>query len=235
MAIIREGRILFYAQSDVTCYVLRGSKSDLLIDTGLPFTRRGMLRWLHHYRIQHILLTHAHPDHDWNAAYLQRNGAKLLLSSRDRWLRQDFLSQKVQPTAPRYRLRNVVQCVGGALVKSPAYEADVYLRDSDAGYLHSLGFDAELIPLPGHTYGSVGVLSDGVLYCGDAFTALWGKPDITPHAVHPALMCRSLARILKLQPEWLACGHGLPVRMRDAAPVIHQYLETAGNSQGFCR
>ena len=53
---------------------------------------------------------------------------------------------------------------------------------------------------------------------------LWRKPDITPHAVSPALMRESLETVLRLEPKWLACGHGLPVRLRDAAPVIRTFL-----------
>ena len=46
MPIIRTGKIHFYAQSDVTCYVIRGKQGDLLVDTGLPNTWRGMSNWL---------------------------------------------------------------------------------------------------------------------------------------------------------------------------------------------
>ena len=81
-----------------------------------------------------------------------------------------------------------------------------------------------IVPLPGHTFGSVGVIGNGVLYCGDAFTALWKRPDITPHAVSPKLMRKSLERIAALSPEWLACGHGLPMRFEKALPVIEEYL-----------
>jgi glyoxylase-like metal-dependent hydrolase (beta-lactamase superfamily II) len=73
------------------------------------------------------------------------------------------------------------------------------------------------------------MLSEGVLYCGDAFTAMWGKPDITPHAASPDAMASSLERIVKISPEWLACGHGLPVRMREARPVIKKYLFADSN------
>ena len=37
-------------------------------------------------------------------------------------------------------------------------------------------------------------------------------------------MIRSLERITELSPEWLATGHGLPLRMREARPVIRKYL-----------
>ncbi len=225
--VIRQGRICMFAQADVTCFILRGSSGDLLIDTGLPQIRKTLLEWLASYQVRWVFLTHAHPDHDWNAAFLQKQGAKLLLSERDRTLRRNFLSQRVMPTACRYRLRNVVQCIGGGIIKSPPYDADFYFGSKHSGLLRKFGFDAEIIPLPGHTYGSSGILSGGVLYCGDAFTMIFGKPDVTPHAVSPQLLCESMQKMLEIQPKWLACGHGMPVRFADAAPVMKQYLSAA--------
>lgn len=222
--VIRSGRIHFFAASDITCYVLRGTQGDLLIDTGLPQLRKPMQEWLRAYKIRWVFLTHAHPDHDWNAAAMQKNGAKLLLSVLDRDLRRNFLSQRVMPTSKRYAVRNVMQCIGGGIIKSPPYDADLYFSEADSGLLRTLGFDAEIIPLPGHTYGSCGILSKGVLYCGDAFTMIFGKPELTPHAVSPQMALDSLRVIAELHPDWLACGHGLPVRYADAEPEIRRLL-----------
>ena len=220
-AVIHGGKRPFFAAKDITCYILHGRHGDLLIDTGLPHTFRAMKKWLSGYDIRYVLLTHAHADHDWNAAKLQKAGAKILLSWFDYSLRQNFLSQRQQATMPQYRLRTAMQCIGGALLRSPRYQPDLLLRGADD--LKKLGFDAELVNLPGHTLGSLGVLQGNVLYCGDAFTAIWGKPDISPNAYSPALMRQSLRKILRLKPEWLACGHGLPVKMADAEPVIREY------------
>ncbi len=218
------GDIIYYAQSDITCYIIRGEHGDLLIDTGMPQTWSGMHRWLEKYDIRYVLLTHAHADHDWNAAKLQKTGAKILLCERDRTLRQNYLSQPVKPSMPKYTFRNYTQWINGSLFKSPPYNADIYFDAKDRSLLKKLGYDADIVPLPGHTYGSVGVYSKGVLYCGDAFTGIWKRPDITPHAVSPKLMRKSLERIQRLSPEYLACGHGLPMRFEDALPVIEDYL-----------
>jgi glyoxylase-like metal-dependent hydrolase (beta-lactamase superfamily II) len=112
--------------------------------------------------------------------------------------------------------------IGGGLMRSPAYTADIFGKDRSL--LRRMGYDADIVPLPGHTYGSCGILSKGVLYCGDAFTMIFGKPEIPPHAVSPQLMQNSLRVIESLHPDWLACGHGLPVRYDRAAQAIADAL-----------
>lgn len=222
------GGIRYYAQGGMSCYIIRGKKSDLLIDTGLFQIKGGLEKWLEGYRVKHIFLTHAHADHDWNAAGLQAKGAEILLCERDRGLNRHFMSQPVKPTHPKYGFRNLTQLVNGSIFRSPAYTPDIYFTGSDSGLLRELGYPGEIVLLPGHTYGSAGILSGKVLYCGDAFTALWKRPDITPHAVSIEEMQDSLRRILEISPEWLACGHGLPLRFEEARPVIEAYLRKKG-------
>lgn len=217
---------VYVGGSPVTCYVLRGRNGDMLIDTGISLICKRLMEYINPYDIRYILLTHAHTDHDGSAARLRKKlNAEILLGERDRELVGHFERQPVKATSPRYRVRNIQQNICGRMrfFSSAPYTPDILLG-SDRSILREHGFDAELIPLPGHTLGSVGVLSEGVLYCGDAFTAIWGKPDITPHAASPAAMARSLERILELSPEWLATGHGLPVKMSKSRPVIRKYL-----------
>ena len=222
------GGIRYYAQGGMTCYIIRGKNGDMLIDTGLFYIHSGLEKWLADYRIKHLFLTHAHADHDWNAARIQAKGVKIVLSERDKGLNRHYMTQPVKPTFPKYRFRNLTQWVNGSIFRSPEYKPDIYFTGSDSGLLKELGYPAEIVPLPGHTCGSAGLLSGKVLYCGDAFTALWKRPDITPHAVSIREMRSSLRRILEISPEWLACGHGLPLRFEEARPVIEDYLRKRG-------
>ncbi|WP_297961803.1 MBL fold metallo-hydrolase [uncultured Ruminococcus sp.] len=220
--------------SPLSSYVLCGRNGDMLIDTGISLVYRRLAEYISGFDIRYIFLTHAHTDHDSNAERLRREtGAEIILGERDRELIGHFGRQPVKATSPRYRLRNVQQNLMGGmkLFSTKPYTPDIFLGSGDRYALRELGFDAEVVPLAGHTLGSLGVLSEGVLYCGDAFTAIWRKPDITPHAASLAAMERSLQRMLDIAPEWLATGHGLPVEMREARPVIKKYLLMGRHSQ----
>ena len=203
---------------------MHGKDGDLLIDTGL-LQHKIICNWIKGFNVKYVFLTHGHADHDWNAARFQAGGAKILLSEKDKGLPRHFMTQAVNPTLPKYKLRNMTQWFSGSVFKSPKYTPDILIGD-EPDLLKTLGFVATIIPLPGHTYGSLGILSGDILYCGDAFTALWKKPDITPHAVSIEQMRSSLNTMLSLKPEWLACGHGLPLRFEDAEPVIRDYLNS---------
>jgi len=225
MSILENENIIMFCQDDITCYILRGYNGDLLIDTGFIKSGRKLEKWISSYDVKYIFLTHAHVDHDWNAARIKKiTNAKIILSERDKSLMQNFSSQPPLPTAPKYRIRNTIQKIGGAFMKSKPYEPDFYINENNLNLLKQLGFDADIIPLPGHTNGSIGILCGCTLYCGDAFTAIFHKPDISPHAVNIELMNCSLRKILEINPMLIAPGHGEPVTMAAAKPVIEQYL-----------
>ena len=60
------------------------------------------------------------------------------------------------------------------LKKSDRFQPDVCLEDGDD--LREYGFDAQVLHLPGHSNGSIGVLTaGGDLFCGDLLRN-WGKP-----------------------------------------------------------
>ncbi|MBR3247999.1 MAG: MBL fold metallo-hydrolase [Clostridiales bacterium] len=218
-----EKAINYLCHGGTTCYLLDNEDTILLIDTGMFGNLKALDNWIGDRKVDYVFLTHGHVDHDWNAAAFQKRGAKIILSEKDRELPRHFMSQPVKPTMPKYRFRNLTQNINGSIFRTHKYIPDIMISDNK-DFLKSIGFNAEIINLPGHTYGSAGILSDDVLYCGDAFTAIWGKPDITPHAVDIELMKESLRTILAIDPEWLACGHGLPLKMKEAKPVIKVYL-----------
>lgn len=222
----RCGDITYHSFRGTTIYVLHGTNGDMLIDTGLFHIKHALRKWADRFDIKYIFLTHAHADHDWNAAYFQkRYGAKIILNANDLRLRHNFASQPLQATRRKYRWKNFTLNISGRLFPSPSYKPDIVIKRGDTKLLRRLGFDADLVFLPGHTAGMTGILSGDTLYCGDAFTALFYEPEIPPYAADIPTMKKSLRKIAGLNVKWLACGHGIPVKMSSSKRVIRRYTD----------
>lgn len=192
-------------------YVLRGTQGDMLIDTGRKISVHFIESWLRRakYDIKWIFLTHGHFDHAYNAAYLKNKfGAKVIIHEKDADMLYGGLSPEMLPSSEANisAAKNANRLL--QKIRVPVCEPDILLTDEDTDILRTLGFDADVVMLPGHTPGSVGIHEKRVLYCGDAcaardgeyYTALFGS-DID--ALH-----RSEKKILEINPLIIAPGHG---------------------------
>jgi len=220
------GNITYLSYRGTTIYALHGKNGDMMIDTGLFHIRGAVKKWAKNFNIKYIFITHAHADHDWNAAQFKKLfGAKLLLNKNDFRLRGSY--EKMQPTRKKYRLKCFHLNNMGRLFPSQWYSVEHPIKSEGSALLSKLGFDGEFIFFPGHTEGMTAIKCGDVLYCGDAFTALFYEAEIPPYATDIAEMKKSLEKLAKIDVRWLACGHGLPVKMSDARKVIANYLKNA--------
>lgn len=111
-------------------------------------------------RIVGVLLTHGHPDHVWDAAAVAGD-APVFISSEDMHRLDDPMAHVPFKDAwnadPWVKPENISAIPGEALVGS--------------GTQILPGFPVRAVPVPGHTEGSVGYLTAGVLEPGeDAIT-----------------------------------------------------------------
>jgi hydroxyacylglutathione hydrolase len=161
------------------CFLLRAAGGFVLIDTGVAYKRAAVDRELGSAGcrpgdLKLILLTHGDSDHADNAAYLRhRYGAPIAMHPADAGMveRGDMsLGRKARPEHLA-AMGRVITLMGKLvmLVKPGEFERfspDISLEDGQtlAGY----GLEAKILHLPGHSPGSVGVLTaDGDLFCGD--------------------------------------------------------------------
>lgn len=213
----------FSGDAPISVYVISGKDGNMLIDTGFSTTYKPLIKWIREngFHITDIFLTHAHPDHDWNAARLKGLfSAKIWLSEKDVSLIRNFASQPQVPTDKKFgkRVKWITFWTKTPFFKSKAYEPDVIVRSEGSDLLRKYGYDMEIVSLPGHTLGSIGIKKGNVLYCGDAYTVLNGLPMLPPHVTSIELMQDSFEKICRISPEYLACGHGLPIRFS----LVHQ-------------
>jgi hydroxyacylglutathione hydrolase len=169
----------------VNAYLVEVEGGWILIDTGIrghwkklqagiraAGCQRGQLRL--------VIITHADMDHAGNAARVRDAfGAPVAAHPADAELlrtgKSPVRTGRSPGAAALMRLARALSGMGGSGRVSP----EVTLRDSDR--LDSWGCAARVVHLPGHTAGSIGILTDQQdLICGDACVNR-GEPSPSPY------------------------------------------------------
>ena len=106
---VKIGNIRYFTElsgdAPISVYVISGAKGDMLIDTGFSTTSQALIKWIskNGYNITDIFITHAHPDHDWNAAKFKKLfNARIWLGKDDLSLIRNFADQPQKPTHSRF-------------------------------------------------------------------------------------------------------------------------------------
>ena len=220
---VKIGNIRYFIElsgdAPISVYVISGAKGDMLIDTGFSTTSQALIKWIskNGYNITDIFITHAHPDHDWNAAKFKKLfNARIWLGKDDLSLIRNFADQPQKPTHSRFvsRVKWISFWTKTPFFKSKQYVPDILIDENANEVAKQYGYDIGIVHLPGHTKGSYGILKDGVLYAGDSYAVINGTPMEPPHAYSIEEMKDSIRKISELSPEYLACGHGVPFLFR---------------------
>ena len=159
-----------YKLGSVNCYLIETDTVCILIDTGGSNKRIDLEKELESAgckpsNLKLIVLTHGDFDHTGNAAYLRKKfGTKIAMHNDDSGMAERgnmFWNRK----KPFILIRMMAPILFG-FGKKERFKPDLYIED---GYdLSEYGFDAKVLHIPGHSKGSIGVLTaDGNLFCGD--------------------------------------------------------------------
>ncbi|MGW0395998.1 MBL fold metallo-hydrolase [Streptomyces sp. NPDC003042] len=202
----------------INAYLLLGRR-PVVIDAGTP----GSARTIHEQVARHgvdpadlalIVITHGHIDHYGSAAELHRlTGAPIAGHVADL---EPFRTGRPRtpylPTGPMGLLMNRNKKLH---VRADPFEPEILIKGETD--LDDFGISARIMPTPGHTAGSVSVLTDdGDLVAGDlvanSFMGLVpGKPANPPFHDDPLRNLASLREMLALGPTRLHVGHGIPL------------------------
>ncbi len=199
----------------VNCYLVQNEAGNILIDTGGSNKRRDLETALESAGCQPgnlnlIVLTHGDFDHTGNAAYLrEKYTTKIAMHSADSgmteqgdmfWNRNkpNFLIKLMTPILLRFP-------------KSDWFKADLFI---EAGFdLSEYGFSAKVISLPGHSKGSIGILTtDGDLFCGDLLENT-DKPALNSIMDDVETATGSVEKLKDYQINTVYPGHGTPFQM----------------------
>ena len=204
-----------YRLGFVNCYLVGTGDGHILIDTGCSDKRADLVKELenagcHPGSLKLIVLTHGDFDHTGNAAYLREKFGVKTAMHRDDTEMVDRGNMFYNRKQPNILIRRMVPIIFG-FHKSNRFNPDLYIDD---GYDFSKhGFDAKVISIPGHSKGSIGILTvGGCLFCGDLLGNT-EKPDIwsimddmtAAHASVEKLKCFTINTVYP--------GHGKPFPM----------------------
>lgn len=159
----------------VNCYLYQSGDGFILIDTG-PSQRRGMLEetLLNHGcqpgKLKLIILTHGDFDHAGNAAYLRAMyGSKIAMHRADTGMVEqgDMFSNRTKGNPIMSWISSRMFGFG----KAEKFTPDIFLKEGDT--FGDYGWSAQVLSIPGHSQGSIGILSSsGELFCGDLLDSL---------------------------------------------------------------
>jgi hydroxyacylglutathione hydrolase len=166
-----------------------------------------------------VILTHGDVDHIANCKHLQEKyHVKILIHKDDLFLTHDLSVEKV---LSNFKFKSLVFSMISKIMSYPikkmtAKIVKLFKEFSVDGFIDEntnllqYNLDAHIIHLPGHTKGSIGIITkDGNLISGDTFTNI-KKPSIAMNAIDFSIMKESINRLKTNSIKTVYPGHGKP-------------------------
>ena len=207
----------------VNCYLVKGDDGYILIDTGFFFRRKAIDGVIEKAGckagdLKLIIITHGDTDHAGNAVYFRdKHGAKIAMHREETAATEKGslrFNRKLDKRSARTLMAILLFSLPFAgLTKSARFKPDVYVEDGDdfTGY----GFKAKALHVPGHTKGSVAILTeDGDLFCGDLLKSN-GKAEKNNLIDDEAEMDESIERLKGMDIRKVYPGHGKAFKMEE--------------------
>ncbi len=212
----------------VNCYLVTvGRAVFVLVDSGLASQRTKIDRALQaagceHGNLKLIVATHADADHIGNCAFLrQKYGARIALHADELEAAQtgDPVRNKNIPRSVKGRLTRLI-LRRFRLATADCFVPDLTLGDGDD--FRAYGFEASTLHLPGHSNGSIGILTEGGdLFCGDLLRNE-RQPSPGRGIFDQEEFEAGLAKLRQLQVATIYPGHGKPFTMQALANKLGQ-------------
>jgi glyoxylase-like metal-dependent hydrolase (beta-lactamase superfamily II) len=194
---------------------VRSQSGYILIDTGLQKKRSDLIRELETAEcnpgdLNLILITHGHLDHTGNTAYLRKTyDVEIAMHSGDSTMVESGDMFKGMKGLIVAILKLLLPLIG--LSRYDSFSPEIILEDGQG--LSEYGLDAKVVHLPGHSKGSIGVLtSDGIFFCGDLLVNT-DKPEKNTLIDDTADFDASLKKLRTLEIRTVYPGHGKPFLM----------------------
>ncbi|MFW9908261.1 MAG: MBL fold metallo-hydrolase [Candidatus Thorarchaeota archaeon] len=208
-------------QNQTNCYLIEVDNGFILIDTGYTKYRQEIEDAIASLgctpgNLKLIVLTHGDFDHTGNSEYFRRKfNCKIAMHSVDIGMveKGDFFWNRENRAITKILGRLMISILRMKLKKEDRFTPDILLDDKQD--LSEFGLDASIIHTPGHSKGSIGILTkEGDFFCGDLFvnTTTPRKNTMLSNSIDYE---ESIKKIGTLQIQRIYPGHGLPFDVTD--------------------
>jgi hydroxyacylglutathione hydrolase len=198
----------------VNAFLVKVNEGFILIDTGLSMhwekldgelVSAGCLP----DKLKLIILTHGDFDHTGNCVRLQEKyKCRIAMHKDDSFMVENGLSLKRKTRTLQALLFSMIRKLFRKKFAFDKFMPDIYLTDGQN--LNEYGFEAKVVHIPGHTKGSIGILTgDGDLFAGDTFTNR-RKPEVANYIENSLDLENSINRMKKMNIKMIYPGHGKP-------------------------
>jgi hydroxyacylglutathione hydrolase len=215
---------------ETNCYLLRGDGGTVLIDPGPPGVAETVSARATDVAVQPsdvrlILVSHGHLDH-YGAAPGVRDwcGAPVAACHSAPAFSQDRRNALPPAQTVRGSLVRWLYLLLSPMARFEPLDADVLLDDN--ADLSPYGVDASLMPIPGHSPGSVAVITaEEDAFVGDLFVN-YTVPSQPIYLSDREEWQESYERVKALKPRTVFVGHGDPFpgeRLDYIHPARYQY------------
>ncbi|MCA9884602.1 MAG: MBL fold metallo-hydrolase [Anaerolineaceae bacterium] len=212
----------------VNVYLLKTSEDELtILDAGLPGSGRRILNAAQELgygpqAVRHLLITHADTDHVGSLAGLVKaTGATVYAGP----ISKPYIEAAKTPP----HLSMIARMTTGALSRLAIRPTQVD-QVVDEGDTLPLAEGIEVLRTPGHTEGSLSFYwrAEGVMFVADLLTTRSGRLEPMPAMVtwDAHAVAASTHKVLSMQPEIIAVGHGPAVATKTIKEYISQ-LQTS--------
>ncbi|HNY10509.1 MAG TPA: MBL fold metallo-hydrolase [Candidatus Wallbacteria bacterium] len=213
-----DEKIKIIKLSFVNAFLVKAGDGFILIDTGLPDQFAKLEEELKAAgclpdKLKLVIITHGDYDHIGNCAKLQQKyNVKIAICEADSFMTEKLVMLKRKVRKLVIMLFLFIEGIKRFFRRQPLafdkFKPDIFLTDGQD--LRQYGLDAKIIHTPGHTKGSVCILTaDGDLFAGDTLVNMM-KPAIALFIENSDELKSSLTKLKKMQIKTIYPGHGEP-------------------------
>ena len=194
------------------CYLIEHDNEGILIDTGLTKGSDEVLKACKDKQIKLIILTHGHMDHIQCAKTIaEKLGAPIAMHEKDMEMMDNNLSQPIHGRKMMGKGLAFFSTLGARFSKIEHFKVSEPV--SGGKIIQECGMKLEIVELPGHTKGSIGIIIENHFFVGDALMNMAG-PEISLLYENWDDLVKSAGKISDAGDLMIHFGHGDEVSNR---------------------